>query len=451
MNEQRFHLDEINPRSVIRDLIQNCWVPVLLALTVWFAVSAYGKLTYTPKYTSEATFVVTSKGSADAYSSLSLTSNMADVFSEVFQSDTLRKQVEKQVTFENPDWYITTNIIAQTNLMTVRIVSSSPEQSFLALKAVIDIYPEISQLMFENAVLQVLKDPRVPTAPSNSSDINGLQKKLALVAFAAGIAGVIALSVLRDTVQTAPAAKRKLDGRLLNTVRHEEKNKTLRAKRSRKNIAPLISHPFISQGFREDYQNLSSKMEYHMRKRGQKVILISSAGENEGKSTVAANLALSLAEQDKKVALLDCDFRKPALHKIFTMKADKQHDFGRFLSHSDAQEDVLYDVSKLKIHLAINASRHKYPQRLITSERMDQLIRSLRKRFDYVILDTPPMLVASDAEALAAWADVAVLVVREDWIMTRSINDSLDTLRRATPDTAGFVLNNCYMKQKGLN
>lgn len=451
MDEHQFHLDEVNIRSLLRDLLRDWWIPLMLALSLWMAASAYGKVSYSPTYRSEATFVVSAKGSTSAYSSLSLTTNMAQVFSGVFESNILRKAVDQELGEDAQDWYITAQTVPQTNMMVVSVVSSSPKQSFMALTSVIELYPELAQQTFGNAVLDVISDPKVPTYPTNASNTDRLEKMALLGGFAAGVAVIMLMSVLRDTVKTTAAAKRRLDGRYLRSVRHEEKNKTNSAKRKKKNIAPLISNPFVSTGFREDYQSLSSKLEYHMRKRGQKVILISSASENEGKSTVAANLALSLATRGKKVALVDCDFRKPALHKIFGVRCDPQNTLSHHLGHSEHQDDVLLYQERFGIYIAVNGAGGKYAQRLIGSQKMGDFISRVRSEMDYVILDTPPMLAAADAEAVAAYADVAVLVVREDWTLSKNINDCLDSFRRTVPDTAGYVLNNCYENIKLLS
>lgn len=442
MDEQLLKLDEINPLRLLRDLAKNLWVAVLLAAAVWMGISAYEKLNYEPMYTSSATLVVSAKGGSGAYSSLSLTSNMAEVFAGVFQSNVLLEKVEEQMG-EPLSGYISTRTVPNTNLMVLSLTSRSPEQAFRALGLVIETYPEIAESMFGNAVLTVLKEPAIPRSPSNSRDTASTQKLLTVAVFALSLMAVGLLSVLRDTVQNPIAAKRRVDGRLLRSIRHEIKNKTFRAIKKKKNIAPLITSPFISTGFREDNQSLCSKMEYHMRKRDQKVILVSSAGENEGKSTVAANLALGLAGREKKVALLDCDFRKPAAFKIFETKPDEAHDFGRYLTQAEAPEDFLVHVKKHNLWLGLTTVGYKYPQRLITSAKMQHLLQLLRQEFDYVVLDSPPMLVAADTEALAALADVAVLVAREDFVRTRDINDCLDALRRSCPDLAGFVLNNC--------
>ncbi len=448
MDEKLIRFNEINIHNVLRDLICNAWVVVLLVAALWLSVDTYEKVNYIPQYASEATFVITDNGGNTAFTSTTLTQNMAEVFSEVFKSHLVRQRVEQKIG-EPMQGVVDTRIITNTNLMVVRVVSASPENAFLSMKALIETYPEISREILSNAVLDVIKEPQIPMAPSNSFN-TGYYKKLALLGGTVLSVGLILLlSITRDTVQTPAAAKRKVDSRLLVTLRHEQKNKTITAKAKKKNIAPLVSNPLVSKGFREEHRNLCSHLEYHMRKREQKVLLVSSAGENEGKSTVAANVALGLAGRDKKVALLDCDFRKPAVHKIFQSPGDENHDLGYYLNHEGVSDDLLIYLSKWNLHVAVNRTGYKHPQRLFTSGKLEAYIRKLRQEFDYIVVDTPPMTVAADTEALASYADVSMLVVREDGMGVRDINDCLDSLYRMSPDVVGYALNNC-MKPESL-
>ncbi|MBQ6889897.1 MAG: P-loop NTPase [Oscillospiraceae bacterium] len=450
MEEQLIRLDEINPCNVLRDLIRNAWVVVLVVASLLLCVDTYEKNTFQPEYASEATFMVSAKGNSSAYSNMSLTSTMAETFSELFKSGLVRQRVEQKLGAQL-DGAISTRIISNTNLMIVRVVASSPENAFLGLKTLIEVYPEISQEILPNAVLDVLKEPRVPTSPANYFN-TGHYKKMALVlGFGLSVGLICLLSILRDTVQTPAAAKRKVDSRLLATLRHERKNKTVHSMAKKKNIAPLVSNPLVSKAFREEHQSLCSTLEYHMRKHNQKVLLISSAGENEGKSTVAANIALGLAGREKKVALLDCDFRKPAVHKIFQSPGDENHDLGYYLNHDGISDDLLIFLPRWNLHVAVNRSGYKHPQRLFTSGKLKRYLDKLRKEFDYIVVDTPPMTVAADTEALAAYVDVSMLVVREDGMSVRDVNDCLDALYRMSPDVAGYCLNNCKKLENLIN
>lgn len=445
MNEERvIRLDEISAWSVVQDIIRNFWVILLIAASALLGVSTYSKLAYVPEYTSTATIAVSAKTTASSYSALTTTMQMAEVFAEVFQSDVLAAKVEEQMGGEELDGRITASVIPETNLMTVGVTSSNPEQAFRTLDLVLENYPSISDYLFDNAVLEVIEGPIVPVSPSNALPTG----KYMILALAAGILLpvliIVVLSALRDTVQTQQAAKRKLDGEMLGTIVHEEKNKIVAAKRKKKKVAALITNPLVSFSYMESYQNLCSKLDYHMRRRKQKILLVSSAQENEGKSTVAANLAIGLASRNRKVLLLDCDFRKPAMQKVFEIKTEQKDDFGYYLSSSDAKGGMLVFLKKFGIHLGVNQVSYDSSQRMITSQKMKNFLEKQRAEQDYIIIDSPPMLLASDTEALASLADAALLVVRQDQTTAPDINDCIDALKQTSVDFVGYVLNDYH-------
>ena len=442
MNRRTIRIDEISIHSTVQALLRNLWVTVLFALSVSMCFSAFRQLTYSPRYTSTATFMVSARDSTNAYNSLSVTQSMATVFSEVFQSNVLREKVQEGLGETKFDGAITTRTIPETNLMIVSVVSSSPEISFRGLSLILQHYGSIASHVFANAQLEVIKDPVVPQLPSNP--LNTDSKPAAFVGFFGTAALIVLLAVTQDTVQTPAAARRKLDARLLHTIHHEKRNKTTRSKLTRKHIAPLVHNPLISSVFTEDNMNLGSAVEYHMRKRRQQVVLVTSAGENEGKSTVAANLALTLSAKGKRVLLLDCDFRKPSMHKIFEVPQLKSC-FSSYLAGLCDAETCLTE-HKLGITLGLSKNEGKSINRLIHNDRLTAFLKHARTSVDYIVLDTPPMLAVADSEALAQLCDTAIMVVRTSFMLTPAINDCLDNLRRAAPDLAGIVLNNHHSK-----
>ncbi len=445
MKDRLIRLDEINPLGLVTLLLKNLWVIVLLSISALLCHTAAYKLTYTPTYTSTATFMVSAKDGTSAYNSLTTTQSMASVFVEVFQSNVLREKIREQMPNQEFNGTINTTTIPETNILLVTISSEEPDTSFQALNLLVDNYSSISDYLFSNAQLEVIKDPVVPVVPSNPLDA---EAKYPLVLFISGIisiVGIIFIYLQYDTVKTPKAARRRIDARLLRTVNHEQKNKTLRAKLRRKNIAPLLTNSLITKDFIEDNLSLCSALEYHMRKRGQKVILVTSVGENEGKSTIAANLALALAAKDRRVVLLDCDFRKASQHKIFEIPVQKELTLTSYLLQEDPDPSpYLMEIKKHGITLGISHNATRNVTKLLNNGRLHALLQHLRAQADYVILDTPPILAAADAETLAAMADTAFLVVRSDFMSANSINDGLDRLRKSAPEVCGFVLNNYY-------
>ena len=448
MKHRKFHFDEVNLHSLVTDILKNLWVVVLICASAIFCFTALSLYGYEPQFTSSATLMVSAKDSNSAYNSLTTTQSMASVFAEVFQSKVLRDKIEEQ-SGEPFTGTITPHVIPQTNILVVSVTDSTPQQAFRAMNLVLEHYSAISDYLFANAQLEVIKDPLVPVAPSNPLDIRSKYPVVVLLSAILGVAAVAVLSILRDTVQTPRAARRKLDARLLRTIHHEERNKTARSKFRRKNAAPLISSPLISKTFIEDNLNLCSAVDYHMRKREQKVMLVTSAGENEGKSTVAANMALSMAKKGKKVLLLDCDFRKPSLHKIFEVEVPKGDGISGYLASSTMEAPRLLQLEKYgQFCLGVSHVENRSIHHLVHSDRLKDFLQGARQEYDCIILDTPPMLAATDAEALAQLADTAMLVVRTDFMYTAAVNDSLDKLRRSARDLCGIVLNNFHSFSK---
>ena len=445
MEEKALHLDEINLHGLLSLLLKNLWVIAALCISAVLCYTSVCRLLYTPQYTSSATFMVSAKDSTSAYNSLTTTQSMASVFVEVFESNVLREKIQTQMPDGRFEGTINTTTIPETNLLMVTITSAEPDTAFRALNLLVDNYHSISDYLFSNAQLEVIKDPIVPVAPSNPLDVESKYSLILSVVGLLALGAVVVVYVLRDTVKTPKAARRKIDARLLRTIGHEEKNKTFRAKLRRKNSAPLITNSLIKKDFIEDNLSLCSALEYHARKRGQQVIMVTSVGENEGKSTIAANLALALAEKNRRVILLDCDFRKPSLHKIFEMQVPAEQTLTSYLlQESHNRSAFLTEDKRHGITLGISRSSGRNIIRLLNNGMLPALLQKLRTQADYVILDTPPMLAAADAETIAAMADTAVLVVRSDFIPTSSVNEGLERLRKSAPDVCGFVLNNYH-------
>ena len=307
MENKSVFFSEINPHALIALILKHVWVVVLMCISAVMCFSSVCRLTYVPEYTSTATFMVSAKDSTSAYNSLTTTQSMASVFVEVFQSNILREKIAEKMPEGTFDGVINTTTIPETNLLIVTVTASQPDTAFQALNLLVDNYSTISDYLFSNAQLEVIKDPVVPVGPSNATNLRVRAPWVAIAALVGTCAIIVAIYLLRHTVKTPSAARRRIDARLLRTIGHERKNAPLRFRLRRKSKAPLIVNRLIKKNFIEDNMSFCSTLEYHMRRHKQQVVLVTSVGENEGKSTVAANLALALAEKQYRVALLDCD------------------------------------------------------------------------------------------------------------------------------------------------
>lgn len=441
---RELRLDHISFYVILKDLIKNFWMIILAMISASLLLSSWAMVGYKPEYRSTATFVISARGTTSAYTSLNMAQEMTAVFANVFKSNILKEKVASEIGVEKLDGRITTQVIPQTNLMKVSVTADSPETAFRTLQLVLENYGLVADYIFENAILDVIKEPIIPYAPSNSIPTSSRQKLYSLMAGGVVFCGIVALSILRDTVQNASAARHKLDGEMIASIPHEVKNKTKRWKirRNSKKSAVLITNPLVSFHLIEAYQSLCAKLEYRAKRSSEKetkVLLVTSASENEGKTTVASNLALALSKRKYNVLLVDCDFRKPAMQKIFDTEVGKANDFSEYLEQSSNEEIYpITFISNLNVVFNKGMRAGKY---FSVTERMRQFIEEERQKRDYIVIDSPPMLVASDAEALASLADLSILVVRQDFTMTGDINDCLDLLKQSSGQ-AVYIYNN---------
>jgi capsular exopolysaccharide synthesis family protein len=175
-----------------------------------------------------------------------------------------------------------------------------------------------------------------------------------------------------------------------------------------------------------------------MKKNGQKLLLVSSVEENEGKSTVASNIALAMAQSGKKVILLDMDMRRPAIYKIFDIEAKNKNGFWK-------EEISISGHHTMQLYL--NNKTIKNPAVFIKERGIGALLEHGREKADIIIIDSPPMNAAADTELVLSYADASVLVVRKDWVHMNDLNRAIGILGKGDTDFLGYVLNDYEIRK----
>ena len=311
MNRGKISIDYY---SILKDLLRNFWVVLLSLLIGAMGIYIAERSVYKPEYTSTATVVVNAKGASSSASvSYNVSSEMAVVFSKIFSEPSMKKAAAKHLELERFDGRVAANVLKDTNFINISVISDSPRKSYELLSAILHVYPSISEEVFENSVITVLKHPSMPSSPSSEGLQHSKIQTMLVFAFIS-IFAIVALSVFRDTVKNEREFKNKIDGKLLGCIPHEIKSKSINDRHSKKKKGLLISNnAFISTKFVESFNRIAVKIEHQKSRDGSKVFAITSFAENEGKSTVSSNLALSLARKGNKVLLMDMDGKKPAI------------------------------------------------------------------------------------------------------------------------------------------
>lgn len=440
----RFRAGEVHPVLMIREICRKFWAVILAAII--FACCGYviRGLTYRPIYRTSTTLVVMQGGSTSVYGNRSAANTLAINLSKLLNGEMLRRTIAQELGVGSVNGKLTADTIPETNLVVVTAESSSPRMAFSILRTAMEHYDDLGNRSLGNIDVYVLYPASAPSKPVNSPGSMTMAKRAALAGAVLMMLAIAAATYLRDTVKSEKEVEEKLDTRLLTVVHHEKKNKTLREVLKRQKKSLLITSPTTGFLYVETIKKLRARVEYQMKRSNAKVIMVTSVGENEGKSTIAVNLALAMSRKYEHVLLIDGDMKKPAMHKILGYQEVEFSTLPELLRGEVKLSDALLVDTKRKISTLLCRVGIEDSSELLKSEMMDQLIRSARAQMDIVIIDTPPMAVSPDAECIADAADAAILVVRQDRTPVRVINDSIDILSLSRAELIGCVLNNYY-------
>lgn len=190
---------------------------------------------------------------------------------------------------------------------------------------------------------------------------------------------------------------------------------------------------------REAYKSLRTNVNFSLTDvEGSKVILVTSSLQGEGKSITALNLAISLAQTDRSVLLIDCDLRRPKLNRLMNISAPEG--ISNVLMDPALLEMALVRDEQYGIDVIIAGDIPPNPSELLSSVKAQRLLKELRKSYDYIILDTPPVAVVTDAVVLAPHCDGVLFVVRANSTDRLAVAHAMEQLEYAKAKVLGFVL-----------
>ena len=205
----------------------------------------------------------------------------------------------------------------------------------------------------------------------------------------------------------------------------------------------LITHKSPKSAMSEAYRALRTNLGFAGMEQPFRSILLTSPSAQDGKSTVVSNLAVVMAQAGNKVILVDCDLRKPVQHKIFSMENYKG--FTTCISQQLNVEEVACKGPVENLTVLTSGPIPPNPAEILNSARTRALWPTLLEKYDYVFIDSPPMIAVTDAAILSSQVDGAILVVRSGVTRIDLAQQAQEQFDKANARFIGVVLNQVKM------
>ena len=209
----------------------------------------------------------------------------------------------------------------------------------------------------------------------------------------------------------------------------------------------LINHYYPKFSLAEDYRTIRTSILLSDSDMSPKVISVVSALPKEGKTATVVNTAISFAQLDKKVLVIDADLRKPRIHKIFNLKRNLSGLSG-YLAGKVRIEEAIHKTSINNLYFLPSGPFPPYPGELVGSQRMKELLEFLKKYFDYIFIDTPPVLSVTDGITISTIAEGTIIVLKPFRTSKKDFTQAVQDIQKTKTYIFGVVFNDTDIRKK---
>lgn len=423
----------INFSDIIKGFFKFWWVCLVAAVIVGGAMFYRYYVKFVPTYSVSATFTVTlnstdtvsGASSFSYYYNTATADQLAETFPTLLGTKLLKSAIAQELNGQYAPATLSMSAVKGTNMFTISSVGSDPEQAYNSLVAAINAYPKVAKYVVGNIKIKLITDPQIPTEPSNTNAYVRMTLVGALVGIILGLCWILMYAIFRHTIRSESDVNRELHSEVLGILPVVEFKKY--GEKIDKTV--LITNRFVPSRYSEEIKVLRNTIMQQLDDK--KTVLISSAAPGEGKTTIVINLAVSMSQADKKVLIIDGDLRNPSVGKNLGIK-------------TDTDSDALWSIKQLEnsnVSVLTFRTSKQVMQNIMRVEKLTEIIDKFRDEYDYILIDTPPCGLISDALTFAQASDAAIFTILHDTIRTSRIQNAIDMLNYTDIKLLGCIIN----------
>lgn len=438
-NTEQYEDDEIilDLSGLFEDYIRclkRCWLQLLL---IFFIVTALGvtyfNISYQPSYEAKITYAVERTGETGTDASIAKRLSLS--IPTLTGLNDFRQNLTENITTKsrNENYSFRSVNTEGSNLFTVYLSTNNYKNTNILLENFKKIYPGWASDSAGTVELQIADESQAGKIPSNPYSLPKSAGKGAVAGLAVCFV-VATIYVLSSKTVRKESDMKKVTVKSCITVIPDVK---LKKRINSQKEQLLITNRRVDWGFRQSILGAQSRIERQMEKENKRVLLVSSTLPEEGKSLLTLNLALAFEQREKNVLVIDGDFRNPSIGKLFGLE-EGHKGLSDYFKKGSSLEEVIQ--TKENIDVICGGSIRNKASSILKKKEMDQLMEILINSYDYIIIDTPPSFLFTDAAMLSEYADTVVYVVRHDKPTTKEIKEGIEPFIRSEK-LLGYVIN----------
>lgn len=426
--------------KILTGIKKHWYIIAVLAGICCVGFTLYSYAAYTPQYTAAATFTVTPKGdSLSAYTSISSnasTQQLEKTFPYIITSAPLTRVVAEDLGLSDVPGTLTATAVEDTNLFTITVTSSNYETAYNVLKSVINNYPSVAEYVVGATDLVLVVPPSASSTPINP--ISYREKALIGTAVGAllGLLIVFFLENLNHTIRHPDEIRKLLNNQRLGSI-----VKVVKKKSSHSTGSLTIDDAHTDPRFKESVFSIRNKIIKLCADQKINSVMVASTTTNEGKTTVAANLAIALAKKHYRTVIIDCDLRNPTVRQQLNIPESCSLGIVDVITGGCSLQDAIVKTKKNGLYVLPGTIPVNNASELMGSKQLADLVGALEKIFDYVVIDAPPVGIVSDALEMKDYVGGLVFVVRQDYAKVSKILDSISLFGYSKIKILGCIFN----------
>ena len=456
---------DVDLKRLFFEVLKRLWLILLVGIICGAGAFAYAKFFITPQYKATATIYIqnyTGENDEKIYSSaLSASQNLVTTYQGLLTSDNVLNRVKEKLgenySVDAIRASFTAEAVEDTPILKISVSDHDPEEAAKIVNEIAKVAPDAIMNLVEGSSVKVVDFSRVPTGISYPS-----YKKVAVIGCVLGagltLAIIVLLVLFNSYIEGEEDITKLFDapviGKIPDFTLYDDKGERKKAIFSKMKLIrrkhKVSSHHSPSQRkyilgdntsfiVDEAYNTLRSNIVFSMPGKGCKVVEFTSCGMSDGKSINALNTAITFAETNVKVLLIDCDLRRPNINRLLERKSSPG--LTNVLVNACSLDDAIVRIDDYSLDVIFSGYLPPNPSELLSSEAFAELMETLKARYDYIFIDTPPVAAVIDAAVISKHTNGAVVVVRPGTTKKEELVNVVSQLEFADAKVVGFVLN----------